>query len=384
VPPEARPAIGSGPRHLREVSRGPAPAACRPLRVVDVAMFYGERSGGIRTYLDAKLRWSAGEPGVEHHVVVPGPVVRSREGLREVPSLRVVAANGYRVPLGAGALLRELRALAPDVVLLHDPFWRPLGIARAARGLGARVIGVHHGSVALDAAGLPGPDRVWHPVLRGWMHRAHREVDALMAALPTERDTGRAAALRLRFGLHPAFRPQEGVRRGDHVLYVGRLAREKGVFELLHAAARSRDPWPLRLVGSGPAEGRLRALAERLGLAHRLSWRPYVSDPGRLARAYQGARAVVMSGAHETFGLVGFEAAASGAAVVACRSAPAVAAMDGLARTYRPGDIADLAEAIGAARASEPDPAAAAALAARSSWDAAFHAELEDLRALVA
>ncbi len=384
MPPETSTPVHPGTRRLRVVSGRRPAAPARPLRVVDVAMFYGERSGGIRTYLDAKLRWSAGEPGVDHHVVVPGPVVRRMEGLREVPSLRVVAANGYRVPLGAGALLRELRALAPDVVLLHDPFWRPLGIARSARELGARVIGVHHGSVALDAAGLPGPDRAWHPVLRRWMHRAHREVDGLMAALPTERDTGRPPALRLRFGLHPAFRPQEGVRRGDHVLYVGRLAREKGVFELLHAAARSPDGWPLRLVGSGPAEGRLRALAQRLGLAHRLSWRPYVGDPARLARAYQSAGAVVMPGAHETFGLVGFEAAASGAAVVACRTAPAVAAMGGLARTYRPGDVADLAEAIGVARASEPDRGVAAALAARSSWDAAFSAELEDLRALVA
>ncbi|HEV2769328.1 MAG TPA: glycosyltransferase, partial [Solirubrobacteraceae bacterium] len=366
------------------VRSAPPGAPSRPLRVVDVAMFYGERSGGIRTYLDAKLRWSAGDPGVEHHAIVPGPVVRRLEGLREVPSLRVVAANGYRVPFGAGALVRELRVLTPDVVLLHDPFWRPLGIARAARELGARVVGVHHGSVALDAAGLPGPDRAWHPLLRRWMHRAHREVDGLMAALPTEHDTGRTAALRLRFGLHPAFRPQDDVRRGDHVLYVGRLAREKGVFDLLRAAARSRDGWPLRLVGSGPAERRLRALAERLGIAHRLSWRPYLGDPARLARAYQGARAVVMPGAHETFGLVGFEAAASGASVVACQTAPAVRAMDGLAHTYRPGDIADLAETIGAARTSEPDPAAATALAARSSWDAAFSAELEDLRALVA
>jgi hypothetical protein len=32
-------------RHLRLVTEAPA----RPLRVADVALFYGERSGGIRT-----------------------------------------------------------------------------------------------------------------------------------------------------------------------------------------------------------------------------------------------------------------------------------------------------------------------------------------------
>lgn len=371
-------------------------APARGLRVVDVAMFYGERSGGIRTYLDAKLRWSRGEPGIDHHVVVPGPATGSGPGtkaggsasagtgLRGVRSLRVAAANGYRLPLGTGGLRRELRALAPDVVLLHDPFWAPLGVARTAHGLGAHVVAVHHGSVALDAAGLPGPDGAWAPVLRRWMHHAYRDADAVMASLPTCEDTGREADLRLRFGLHPAFGPQGGVRRGDHVLYVGRIAREKGVFELLHAAARARDPWPLRLVGSGPAQARLRALADRLGVAHRVRWRPYVRDPARLASTYQSARVVVMPGAHETFGLVGFEAAASGASVVACETAPATAAVEGLVRTYRPGDVDDLLTQIEAARATPPDVVAARALADRSGWDAVFAAELADLRTLIA
>jgi hypothetical protein len=31
-------------------------AAGRPLRIADVTMFYGERSGGIRTYLEAAAR----------------------------------------------------------------------------------------------------------------------------------------------------------------------------------------------------------------------------------------------------------------------------------------------------------------------------------------
>ena len=44
----------------------------RPI-VADVAMFYGERSGGIRTYLNEKTRFAAGHAGFEHHVIVPGP-----------------------------------------------------------------------------------------------------------------------------------------------------------------------------------------------------------------------------------------------------------------------------------------------------------------------
>ena len=79
---------------------------------------------------------------------------------------------------------------------------------------------------------------------------------------------------------------------------------------------------------------------------------------------------------------MGFEAAASGASVVACETAPATAAMEGMVRTYRPGDVDDLLAQIEAARAAPPDLAAARALADRSTWDAAFAAELRDLRAL--
>ena len=156
--------------------------------------------------------------------------------------------------------------------------------------------------------------------------------------------------------------------REDHVLYVGRLGREKGVVELLHAAARSHEPWRLRLHGSGSIEHRLRRLAEDLGLGDRVQWRPYLSDRAELARAYAAARVVVMPGAHETFGLVGFEAAASGARVVTCATAPSAAHIGGLASTYEPGDVDGLLAAIERERAGEPDHRAAAALAARSTW----------------
>ncbi|HWI08649.1 MAG TPA: glycosyltransferase [Solirubrobacteraceae bacterium] len=79
-------------------------------------------------------------------------------------------------------------------------------------------------------------------------------------------------AIPLRFGLHPAFVPRPNVRRQDHVLYAGRLTRDKGVGELLHAAARATEPWQLKFVGGGPLAQQLRRVAERLGIAERVRW----------------------------------------------------------------------------------------------------------------
>jgi alpha-1,6-mannosyltransferase len=135
-------------------------------------------------------------------------------------------------------------------------------------------------------------------------------------------------------------------------------------------------------VGTGTAGEAIAARARRLGLGRRVSFHPHVAGRDALAQAYASARTVVMPGRYETFGLVAFEAAASGASTVACATAPAARVLGPLARTFAPGDPLALLEAIEAARAAEPDRAAAAAFAARHGWGRALRAELEDLRAI--
>jgi alpha-1,6-mannosyltransferase len=349
-----------------------------PLRVADVALFYGERSGGIRTYLDAKAEHAARTGEIEHHVLVPGARERHDHGRHELPSLRVVAANGYRIPLGAGALKETLRALRPDVVLLHDPFWWPVDVITCAREIGACTVAVHHGTSNLEAAALPGPSRVYAPLLRRWLRRSGRHVDAVMSNVDTMADFGRLATMPLR--------PRPDVRRGDHVLYVGRLSREKGVLDLLEAAARSEDPWPLRIVGSGPLEEALRTRVRKLGLSSRVSFRPHARDRVRLAHRYASARCVLMPGEHETFGLVALEAAACGTPVAACSTAPALHAIGTLGHGFVPGDPEDLDRAIAAARdagVGGTDFQEAAMIAWRHGWQRAFQAETSALRDLV-
>jgi alpha-1,6-mannosyltransferase len=109
---------------------------------------------------------------------------------------------------------------------------------------------------------------------------------------------------------------------------------------------------------------------------------PYVRDRSRLARLYAEASCVVMSGPHETFGLVALEAAASGASVVACETAPSVRVIGSLVDTFAAGDMDGLLAAIERARERRPDLHAAAALADAHSWDRAFEAELRDLNAV--
>jgi alpha-1,6-mannosyltransferase len=358
-----------------------------PLRIADVALFYGERSGGIRTYLEAKAAYAARTGAFEHHLLIPGPPARGDETAdahrHEQPSLRLAASNGYRIPLGSAGLQATLRSLAPDAVLLHDPYWTPRLASRAAHESGAAVIAVHHSSVALHAAGLPGPERIYKRALRRWYRRAYLDVDAVMSVVDPGPDCRRSCTLPLRLGLGPEFRPQPSVPREDHVLYAGRLSREKGLRELLEAAAASREKWRLVIRGTGPIGDALEERAWQLGVGSRVSFGPYIHHRGELAHEYARARCVVLPGPHETFGLVALEAAACGTPVVTANSTPSAELVGSFAQTFRAGDAIDLMRAIKRARRYPGDPAAAAAIAARHSWDEALSAELADLCRLV-
>ena len=198
----------------RAATRRPLRAVAAPrLRVADVALFYGERSGGIRTYIDAKAAWAQTTGAVEHHVIVPGRRGRHREPPRAAVAAarrdqRLSRADRRRRAAGDAA-----RACAPTSSLLHDPFWGPLRIQRTAHELGR---GCRRRAPRLDrprrrgAAGprphvAPGPARLDAPRLprcrRGDLGRR-----------PARGHAAARAAIDLRFGLHPAFVPAAGRR----------------------------------------------------------------------------------------------------------------------------------------------------------------------------
>ena len=269
-------------------------------------------------------------------------------------------------------------------MLLHDPFWRPHEITQAARALGAAVVMVHHGSAALDAGAIPGPKTLYTAAFRSWLRRAYAPVDAVMAACDPAADIGppgdAAAALRPRARVPPA----PGRRRAATTSSTSGGSRaRRACSSCSSAAALAEDPWPLWLIGCGTAEDAVAAKVRRLGLAQRVSVRPYVTDRVALARPTRGARCVVMPGAIETFGLVAFEAAACGAATVACATAPSarlLGAAGAHVRARRPGRAAGRDRAR--PRRASPTWSRRPLRRPRTAGRRAFDAELADLETL--
>ena len=128
------------------------------------------------------------------------------------------------------------------------------------------------------------------------------------------------------------------------LLFVGQLIRGKGVQLLLAAMARMKTPRTLDIVGTGNMEPKLKALAARLGIAGRVRFNGFQSNPQDWMRAAKCV--VVPSFWQEPYGLVAAEAVALGRPVVAFAIGGLPEACGGKATLVPPGDIDALADAL--------------------------------------
>jgi glycosyltransferase involved in cell wall biosynthesis len=120
----------------------------------------------------------------------------------------------------------------------------------------------------------------------------------------------------------PPFRDRIGIA-GPYVLFVGRLASNKGLVDLLVAfAALARDDPDAHLVLVGE-DGGMRATLEGrtrgFGLESRVHFLGHLADDAVIAAAYRDAAFTVLPSEYEAFGLVLLESLAEGTPVVASR-----------------------------------------------------------------
>lgn len=149
----------------------------------------------------------------------------------------------------------------------------------------------------------------------------------------------------------PPFGPSVGVP-GPYLLFVGRLASNKGLIPLVQAfVPLSRHDPNARLVIVGE-DGGMRPAVEReiarQGLAGQVVLAGYLEDEARLAAAFQGARLVVLPSEYEAFGLVLLEALAQGTPVVASRvgGIPEFIPDGEAGRLVTPNDVAALSATL--------------------------------------
>ncbi|MFC5368575.1 glycosyltransferase family 4 protein [Salinirubrum litoreum] len=146
--------------------------------------------------------------------------------------------------------------------------------------------------------------------------------------------------------LDPQF--EKGHIDEEYLLFVGRLAEEKGPLTLLKAYADLpqdlREEYPLRIYGKGPLEADVRRFVENENLSSvSLEYQEYENLP----RTYQSAVLMVHPATWpEPFSRTWLEAMATGTPVVCSRNPSSESVLSDVAELYDPFDAGELRDTL--------------------------------------
>jgi alpha-1,6-mannosyltransferase len=364
---------GIDSRASLDISQSALPPRLRPsaLGVLDISEFFGETTGGVRTYLLQKARYVEVRPDLRQILVVPG----ARDSIHETSGVRCYRLHGpsvptqkpYRFMLATRSTSRIVAHEYPSLIEVGSAWCAPWLVHLAKRRLQVPAVWFYHSNFPRVIAPWPataGPIRrqasrfAW-----SYVRRLSRLVQATLApsdfvAGELERE-GVERVQRVSLGVdleqfHPRRRVYAaetrrglGLPAGPLALFVGRIAREKEL-DLLFAAwpeVERRTGTRLVLIGDGPSRRRFR----RMSGSERFFWLPFERHRERLADLLAAVDLYIAPCSLETFGLSALEALASGTPIVSAdRGGVAeTVSRSGAGALFRSGDAGALAETAG-------------------------------------
>src|SRR5271168_3474016 len=304
------------------------------MRVVQVANFYGPRSGGLRTAVD-RLGAEYCATGHEVFLIVPGhdaERTRLSTGVIRItlPARLIPFTGGYRAVM-PGPVKALLAALQPNALEVSDRLTlRSLG--RWGREYGATTVMISH--ERLDRlAGQVLPGRTARSLADFANGRTAADYDTIVCTTGFAREEfdriGATNVVTVPLGVDlQTFHPRRHsvlVRRQWArptqllLVHCGRLSVEKRADRSIDALAALCDAGVdarLLVVGEGPMRARLERQAARLPI----DFTGFISNRHTVAGLLASADVTLAPGPHETFGLAALESLACGTPAVVSRT----------------------------------------------------------------
>jgi len=300
-------------------------------------------------------------------------VLQSHGKLRELVAreVNVIDLGAGRIRRGFFPLVRYLRERRPHA--LHAILWPVTALAVLARGYArvpSRIVTGDHAFLSNQHSHLP----VAMALLKATTRFVYPHADARVIVSSEAADDLAAMSGIRRDNIEVIYNPVEGPPPGTtstpaiealwngargRVITVGTLKSQKNHLRLVRAFKTVASAAPdarLMIVGEGPLEGEIRALAADLGIADRVILPGFTTDPWPY---YASADMFVLSSDYEGLPLVLIEAMRAGLKIVStdCKSGPREILAGGeYGRLVPQEDEAGLAKAIVEGLAGPADP----------------------------
>jgi alpha-1,6-mannosyltransferase len=339
--------------------------------VLDITKWFGETSGGVRTYLIEKARYVEARMDLRQVLVIPG----ARDSITHGTGVRCYRLRGPRVPtqrpyrfmLATRSIRRIIHHESPSIIEVGSCFLVPWITAHAAKKSEIPLVFFYHSNLPRSICAFPERSSRMRQRAHALAWRYIRKLDTLFElticasqfAVSDLQAHGVERVERVPLGVdldhfHSFRRYQSEETRhrlglpldAPVVAFIGRFAREKEVDVLIRAwpeIARRTDAH-LLMVGDGPQREYLQGLAER---HERVLWMPYENDREQLANLLAAVDLFVAPCSIETFGLSALEALASGTPVLSADRGGVSEQVEasGAGATFASGDAAALSDA---------------------------------------
>ena len=338
--------------------------------VLDITKWFGETSGGVRTYLLEKARYVEAHTDLRQVLVIPG----ARDSITHSTGVRCYRLRGPRVPtqrpyrfmLATRSIRRIIHHESPSIIEVGSCFLVPWITAHAAKKSDVPLVFFYHSNLPRSICAFPERSSRTRQRAHALAWRYIRKLDSLFElticasrfAASDLQSHGVDRVERVPLGVdldhfNPFRRYQSEETRerlglpldAPVIAFIGRFAREKEVDVLIRAwpeIARRTDAH-LLMVGDGPQRERLQGLAES---HERVLWMPYEHDREQLANLLAAVDLFVAPGSIETFGLSALEALASGTPVLSADRGGVAEQIEasGAGSTFTAGDPGSLSE----------------------------------------
>jgi glycosyltransferase involved in cell wall biosynthesis len=350
-----------------------SPHADKPrLRVLIGADTFAPEINGAVSFI-TRLGAGLAARGHDVHIAAPaydnrklGPQRETYEG-QEMTVHRIYSWRWYPHPWLRFSLpwrilqnsRRILDRVKPDVIHFQSHIIIGRGMTIAGQERGIRIIGTNHvmPENLLDYTAILPPFTKAAAVRAAWRaaDRSFRRAERVTtptekAAVYLEQHTSVRGVLAISCGIDThKYIPNLTPVAENRIVFVGRLAPEKKIDELVRALA-AIDPAldaRLEIVGGGDEEQHLRRLARDLGVADRVEFAGYVDD-AYLKNALQRAKVFAIASTAELQSISTLEAMASGLPVVAAdaMALPHLVHDGENGYLFEPGDVAELADRL--------------------------------------
>ena len=306
------------------------------------------------------------------HVIAPsydntsGTRIENHDGVEmtvhRLKSYKLPQHKTLRMPTPFGmtrTIRKVLQQVQPEAIHIQSHMMVGRFTLRAAKGMTAKLIATNH---------IMPENLIKYSLLPKFLHqiamniiwsdagRILKKMDALTTPTRRAADLLEDAAklegvLAISCGIDASrFANQTPTQNSEPVaLFLGRLDDEKRINVLLEAAALLVDhpDLTIELVGDGGERENLQALANRLGIAHRVRFLGHVTD-AELPGIYERATVFVMPSIAELQSIATMEAMASGRPVIGAdaMALPHLVHDGDNGYLFRPNDAADLASKL--------------------------------------